>query len=170
MLQHAVAAIQSQHTYRTNMSSKRELKIKINGGTEVNLLTTYDLYLIDAPFIMWGSLLKDYDTISFIEEDGIEIYNKTTLKEFDYEVRLCYFGPQAEANPKINAFMKSLFQITSNQLTANRITIINDFHNQVMIGYPKTTSVDSFEITEDGNVVTIFDFTIIVDKPLDCIY
>lgn len=151
------------------MSAKRELKIKINDGEEINLLSQYNFYLIDAPFVMWGAV-KDYETISFAEENGIIVWPHTALEEFDYKVRLCYVGNEQSANSKISAFMQSLFDTSGASVVAHKISLINDFHKQTMVGYPKSPSVDSFKITRSGEVITLFDLTILVDSPSDCIY
>lgn len=139
--------------------------IRINSGTEVNLVDEYGFHLIESPSMVVPTV-RDYDIQEYPDSAEAEIDPRTTMAPFDYTLSLVYFGDESSANAIIKSFFDSLFttETGSDILTALPIEVKNYWKGVKMNGYAKTWDGTSYAI--DGENAAIgFDFTIYVSNP-----
>lgn len=149
------------------MARTSEVTLSIDGGAAVNL-NTLGIYLVDSPNIR-SLPIKPYETTTYVDAVGENLYAVTSLEAFDYAITLAYIGTSDTAGAVINTFYNSLFTISGNSMTAKQLGITNLLKGQLFVG--KATSYtggeDAYPIIGGGDCVE-FILTIRVDNPSLC--
>lgn len=148
------------------MSRIPQIRIKIGSDAIKNMETDLKFYLMESTDILTPPQ-REYETEVFPESSGVSIYPVTSDEQFDYNIKLCYFGSEDSANLAISAFNTSLFTKIGDLKTAKELTIYNDFKRVMVVGYVKSIKTDTTNSIKSRDVV-IFDFLVQVTNPNKC--
>lgn len=145
-----------------------QLRIQIGADPIINMQTGLGFHLMESPDIL-NAPQRAYETETYPENSGVKVFPVTTTEQFDYKVKLCYFGSISTANTAIVNFYSSLFTKTGDLMKAKEVSLFNDFKGVKVVGLAKSQDISKtlFEVAKD---VVMFDFTIQVANPNKCIF
>lgn len=148
------------------------LKIGDGDGTPVYIDTEYGLSYLSSDNRMAADI-KDYESVSYPEEEGEHILPKTVDAAFDYNVRFYVRCDSLnDANSRIAAFNADLYEKDENGVkTFRRVYLYNDYKRTLIVGYPKPISTVTEFLRDQSGKATDFavvEWTIRVTKPSMC--
>lgn len=149
------------------MARTSGLTIKIGTAAPVNI-STFGFNLVLSPNILQPPL-RDYETISYPETGGEDIYPVTSYLPFDYTLSLSCIVPTLTSNAKIYNFYMSLFTVNGGKLTALPLEIVNLWTGVKIVGLAKSYSGGDKAYTSDLDFIA-FDLTIGVSNPSLCVF
>lgn len=143
------------------------VSIAYNGGTAVDTYSTYGFIYLSSDH-RFGAPLKELESTSYPEEEGVHYYDKAVANKFDYKVTFLVEGSTtADINERIAAFNAAL---TTNG-TLNEVTIFNTYKKLKISGYGMPVEMaEEFWRDSRGEMAEAakVDFVIKVHKPSDC--
>lgn len=149
-----------------------KVRIKIGDGSIVDT-TTYGLIYLDSDKRI-GAPAKDYEAVTYPEEEGEYIIPKTVDAPFDYKVKFFIQADSLQnANAKIKAFNALLFTQASGSdvKTFKQVEFYNDYKRHKIVGYPQPMA-EATEFWQDRksqlNDIVVLEWTIRVTKPSLC--
>lgn len=145
-----------------------QLRIQIGGDPIINMQTVLKFHLMESPNIL-NAPQRAYETEVYPENSGVKVHAVTTTEQFDYKVKLCFFGTTLAANAAIVNFYASLFTKSGDLMKAKELVLYNDFKGIKIVGYAKSQDISNtiFEVAKD---VVMFDFVIQITNPNKCVF
>lgn len=150
-----------------------KVRLKIGTGNKVYTDEAYGLVYLDSTKRV-GPDQKDFESVSYPEEEGEYISPKTVDAPFDYKVKFFVQGTSLQdANKKIAAFNALLYsQVSGSDVkTYKQVAFYNDHKRHKIVGYPKEIhEAEKFWRDPTGLIgdVVVVEWTIRVTKPSLC--
>ena len=114
-------------------------RLKIGNGTLEDIFKKWGLIYISSDN-RFEAPTKGFATTSYAEEAGEHIDPRTMPNAFDYKVKFLVMAPNknlTNANAKIAAFNRVLYDVVNQVRTYKQVTFYNDYKRVKIVGYPQ---------------------------------
>ena len=148
-----------------------DISIKIGDGDKVDTNTAFGFTYAGSDN-RFEAPIKEFQKTTYADQEGENIYHKTTSDAFDYVVKFFVSSDNIEdANDRIAIFNQSLYTEVEGVKEFKDVTIYNTYKKNLIVGIPSLIEVATdFWRDSKGNQSdkVMVDFKIRVSKPSLC--
>lgn len=149
------------------------ISFNFGDGVEVDSYDGFGFIYLSSDNI-FSPPIKEFEEVSFPEEDGAHIDARTTFDTFDYKVTFAIEAPNknlTSANAKIDAFNKALYSKDGDISQFKEITLTNKHKRVKVVGYGKPIETATKFFRDNNGLVwdvAVVELVLHIVKPQLC--